>query len=99
MSKDDKSTIYESPDFYGAPSVKPGIKTQEEFRRLYECVFEPDQRYIELYNRLRDFYMRDDGSISQQWRDIKKWCRDHGYAQEEIDRAKKDVMSRKHSTT
>jgi len=71
----------------------------EEFRRLYECVFEPDQRGVELHHRLQAYYNQDDGNASQQWRDFKTWCRDNGYTQEEVNRAKKSVMSRKQSTT
>lgn len=92
MSKDDKTKIYDSPDFQDEPSVKLGIKSPEEFRRLYGCNVDLGQRDIELYKRLQDYRNQDDGNASQQWREFKAWCRDNGYTQEEVNRAKKNSM-------
>jgi hypothetical protein len=69
---------------------------KQEFKSIYLGNFKPDQRYIDLYERLSLYYKYtpdevDNRTSSGYWRDFRKWCDKRGYTQEEINRCKRDI--------
>jgi hypothetical protein len=69
---------------------------KQEFESLYLGNFKPDQRYIDLYERLSLYYKQtpdqmDNRTAMGYWREFKRWCAERGYTQEEINRAKRNV--------
>lgn len=58
--------------------------------------FTPDQRVIDLHERLDLYYKQtpdemDNRTAMPYWKAFKKWCADRGYTQEEVNRAKRNV--------
>lgn len=72
------------------------LESKEDFKRQYECSFEPDERSIALQDRLIEYYKSDELPININDRYIhfkafKKWCDERGYSQGEINNAKMRV--------
>ena len=65
-------------------------------RELIEWVgeFKPDQRFTDLCDRLALYYQQTPWEMSNKTaykylREFKKWCKERGYTQEEINKAKR----------
>ena len=72
------------------------MTTEEEYRRLWLGEWVPDQRYIDLYKHLQQYYKDTPDSMDSRqarphWILFNKWCRDRGYTPEEINKAKRDI--------
>ncbi|WP_345873145.1 hypothetical protein [Shewanella algae] len=55
--------------------------------------FKPDQRWIDLVERLELYYRQtpdemDNRTAMGYWKEFKRWCAERGYTQDEINRAK-----------
>lgn len=71
----------------------------EQFKREFLCVFTPNQRDVDLDKRLEQYYRETPDSMSNKdarvcWKQFKQWAAEHGYTQENINRAKRRVSSR-----
>lgn len=70
--------------------------TPEEFKILYLGEFKPDERQIQLHERLKQYYREVDGcgcpkTDREAYRAFRGWCYDRGYTQEEVNSAKKCI--------
>ncbi len=70
----------------------------QKFKRLYMCEFKPDQREIDLDERLNDYYTNtadcDNRAAGIHWRKFALWCSRMRYTHLDISAAKKRVLSR-----
>jgi hypothetical protein len=67
-----------------------------EFNQQYLGSFTTDQRQIDLYERLKQYYNDTPDSMSNAtampyFKDFKQWCRERGYTQDEINSAKRNL--------
>jgi len=66
----------------------------ETFKNLYQGDFEPDERYIALYNRLSEYYnvTQNMNNIEAliHWKTFLQWANDNGYERNEINRVKRN---------
>lgn len=70
-----------------------------EFKRQMLGDFTPDQRTIDLHERLQRYYRDTPDSMSNLdaqpfYEDFKQWCAERGYTNDEIVRAKKNARYR-----
>ena len=66
---------------------------EKDFKNQFFGDFTPDQRDIDLHERLKKYYLDTPDSMNnydalRYLKEFKQWSLDHGYTQEEVNRAK-----------
>lgn len=64
-----------------------------DFNELYQCTFSVDDRILELEKRLSEYYEVADNAnnpkeVIRISREFNRWCRDSGYTNKEVARAR-----------
>ena len=105
---------FQSMEGYDGSGIVPReILTREDVLRRYDPSglfreemlgeFAPDQRAIDLHDRLQKYY--DDtpdcmhNSVAKKyWIEFNAWCKDHGYNNEDVQRAKRGELDMNRTT-
>lgn len=71
---------------------------EEEFKKLYLCTFEPDERTIKLDEELEKYYAHSEHCSENEavkaWHNFRHWARTSGYSSTEVNWAKGRVQER-----
>jgi hypothetical protein len=74
-------------------NIKP-----DEFDRMYNGVWEPDERYSALIEQLTSYYRETENASNKvamgRWKEFKNWAVCCGYSNEEINSAKRNNQFR-----
>lgn len=69
------------------------MSSDDEFKRMFCCTWEPDPRMEELYDRLGVYYKvtsnMGNREAMTEWREFKEWSDLSGYTHDELHQAKK----------